>query len=101
MSSRNTVLVLHLAGQYPMAGMGFQALHYLVGLRRLGYDVYYVEDSGADPYDPRARSIALDPSYSVDFLARTMAHAGLADRWAYRDWTHDVTYGIGTERLRA
>jgi hypothetical protein len=101
MSFRKAVLVLHLAGQYPMAGIGWQALHYLVGLRRLGYDVYYVEDSGANPYDPRRRRLASECSYSVEFLARTMAGAGLGDRWAYRDWTRDVTYGLGTARLRA
>ena len=39
--------MLGLVGQYPMAGVAWQAIHYLVGLERLGYEVYYVEDSGA------------------------------------------------------
>ena len=100
MARRKTVLVLHLAGQYPMAGIGWQALHHVVGLHRLGYDVYYVEDSGANAYDPRIRSIAKDPSYSVDVLAQMMRHVGLDDRWVYRDWARDATYGMTTERLR-
>ena len=53
MASRKTILVLHLAGQIPLAGVAWQALHHVLGLRRLGHDVWYIEDSGARPYDPR------------------------------------------------
>jgi hypothetical protein len=98
-SARRTVLVLHLAGQYPMAGVGWQAAHYLLGLQRLGYDVYYVEDSGANHYDPRANSIVDDCSYSVAFLARLMARIGMADRWVYWDWGHHACYGLSRLRL--
>jgi len=55
--SRKRILVLHLAGQYPR--IGWQAIHYVVRLARLGHDVYYVEDSGAAPYDPRLKSVRL------------------------------------------
>jgi hypothetical protein len=37
--ARKRILVLHLAGQYPLASIGWQAVHYLVGLARLGHDV--------------------------------------------------------------
>ncbi|PWU23940.1 MAG: hypothetical protein C5B48_07720 [Candidatus Rokuibacteriota bacterium] len=99
MPSRRRILVLHLAGQYPLAGIGWQAVHYAVGLARLGHDVYYVEDSGAPPYDPRIRSIAEEPSYSVEFLGRTMARVGLADRWVYVDTANDRHYGLARDRL--
>jgi len=36
---------------YPLAGVTYQFLHYLMGLRRLGYDPYYIEDSGRWIYD--------------------------------------------------
>jgi L-alanine-DL-glutamate epimerase-like enolase superfamily enzyme len=48
---RERLLVLHIVGQYPMAGVAWQAIHYLLGFQQLGWDVYYVEDSGASPYD--------------------------------------------------
>jgi len=51
---RDPLLVLHIVGQYPMAGVAWQAVHYLLGFQALGWDVYYVEDSGAPPYDPTA-----------------------------------------------
>jgi hypothetical protein len=78
-------VVLHLAGQYPLGGIAWQAVHYLVGLARLGHEVYYVEASGAAPYDPRQRSLVGDYGYSVAFLQASMARVGLADRWAYRE----------------
>jgi hypothetical protein len=93
------ILVLHLAGQYPLGGMGWQAVHYVAGLARLGHDVYYVEDSGAPPYDPRVKSPVEDCAYGVEFLRQTMERFGLGDRWAYRDMIRDRCYGLERERL--
>ena len=47
MPSRKRIVVLHLAGRYPLGGIGWQAIHYVLGLQQLGHDVHYVEDSGA------------------------------------------------------
>jgi len=79
--------------------MAWQALHYVVGLARLGHDVYYVEDSWAAPYDPRAKSPVEDCVYAVEFLSQTMERFGLGDRWAYRDIVHDRCYGLERGRL--
>jgi len=54
--ARERLLLLHIVGQYPMAGVAWQAVHYLLGFRQLGWDVWYVEDSGASPYDPDVAS---------------------------------------------
>jgi hypothetical protein len=99
--SRKTLLVLHLAGQYPLAGVGWQALHYIVGLARLGHDVYYVEDSGAPPYDPRVKSVVEDSTHNVEALARMMSRFGFADHWAYHDLSAGVCHGLSRERLSA
>jgi hypothetical protein len=97
--SRKRLVVLHLAGRYPLGGIGWQAVHYVLGLARLGHDVYYVEDSGAPPYDPRLKSVVEDPSYGVAFLADVMGRFGLADRWAYVDGVTGACHGLGRERL--
>jgi hypothetical protein len=98
--SRKTILVLHLAGQYPLAGVVWQALQYLVGLRQLGHDVYYVEDSGAPPYDPRVKSVVADPTYNVTSLNQTMERFGFADRWVYWDMSQDVYYGLSRVQVQ-
>lgn len=100
MTKRKRLVVLHLAGRYPLGGIGWQAVHHVLGLARLGHDVYYVEDSGAHPYDPRVKSVVADSSYSVAFLADVMARFGLADRWAYVDEVTGVCHGLSRERLQ-
>ena len=99
MSSRKRIVVLHLAARYPLGGIGWQALHYVLGLSRLGHEVYYVEDSGAHPYDPRVKSVVKDSSYGVAFLADVMARADLSDRWAYVDAVTGAYHGLSRERL--
>ena len=92
-------MVLHLAGRYPLGGIGWQAIHYVLGLTRLGHDVYYVEDSGAHPYDPRVKSVVGNASYSVAFLADVMGRFGLADHWGYVDAPTGAHHGLSRERL--
>jgi len=38
----------------------YQFLHFLIGLRRLGYDPYYIEDSGRWIYDPKLNDLSPD-----------------------------------------
>jgi hypothetical protein len=71
-------------GQSPFAGVAWQELHYLEGLRRLGYDVYYVEDTGEWPYNPEQNAVTAATHYTVAYLDRIMRWCGLSDRWAYR-----------------
>jgi len=97
--SRKRIVVLHLAGRYPLGGIGWQAIHYVLGLTRLGHDVYYVEDSGAHPYDPRVKSVVANASYSVAFLADVMGRFGLADHWVYVDALTGAHHGLSRERL--
>ena len=57
--SRGRIIVFGILFWYPLAGVTYQFLHYLLALRRLGYDPYYIEDSGRWIYDPALeRSVA-------------------------------------------
>src|SRR3954470_12243039 len=78
------LVVLGILGRAPFAGVAWQTLHYLEGFRRLGFDVYYVEDTDAWPYDPQQNAITADCRYTVRYLAEVLAWVGLPDRWAYR-----------------
>jgi hypothetical protein len=84
MAPRRTLIVLGIMGQAPFAGIAWQLLHFLEGLRRLGHDVYYVEDTYAWPFDPVQNTITSDFGYAVKFIGRMMDWCGLPDRWAYR-----------------
>ncbi len=84
MSKQPLVVVLGILGRTPLAGVAWQVLHYLEGFRRLGCDVYYVEDTGAWPYDPEQNTVTGDCRYSVRYLGRLLDRFGFGERWAYR-----------------
>jgi hypothetical protein len=98
---RGKIVVLHFAGRMPLAGIAWQALHYLLGLERLGYEAWYIEDSGANAYDPRINSIVMNCEYNVDYLRRVMERYGFGERWAYWDAIHNIYHGLPQDRIRA
>src|ERR1700730_10281244 len=100
MKKRGRIILLHFVGQMPLAGIAWQAMHYLLGLERLGYEAWYVEDGGANPYDPRANSIAMDSAYNIAFLRRAVEHYGFGGRWAYWDAINDRWHGMSGGRVR-
>jgi hypothetical protein len=97
--AKGRVVLLHFVAQMPMAGIAWQALQYLVGLQKLGYDTWYIENHGANPYDPRANSVMMDCSYNVAFLKDSIERFGFKDRWAYWDAISDVYHGLSHERV--
>jgi hypothetical protein len=99
--SRGKVIVLHFVGQMPLAGIAWQAMHYVLGLERLGYEAWYIEDGGANPYDPRANSVVMECDYNVGYVRNMMEAHGLGNRWAYWDAINDVYHGLSRERVRA
>ena len=59
------LVVFGIMGRTPLAGVAWQVLHYLEGFRRLGFDVYYIEDTGDWPYDPEQNTTTDDCRYAV------------------------------------
>ena len=101
MRKRGKIIVQHFVGQMPLGGIAWQAMQYALGLERLGYEVWYVEDGGANPYDPRIDSVVMDCAYGVAYLRRAMERHGLGGRWAYWDAINDTYHGLSRERVRA
>jgi hypothetical protein len=98
MSSTVRVIVAGAIAQYPMGGMTWHYLQYVLGLARLGHDVFYVEDTGAGSYDPARGGVAKECDFSVNYLAGVMGRFGLADRWAYRFGPRAQWYGLADGR---
>jgi hypothetical protein len=73
--------------RYPLGGMAWHYLQYVMGLIRLGHDVYFVEDSDDYPscYHPDTYLLDTDPSYGLRFAEETFGKVGFADRWVYYD----------------
>jgi hypothetical protein len=85
---------------YPVGGVVWDYGQYAIGLERLGFEVYYLEDTGWMTYDPRLRRYVEDPSFGVSYLRDCLAYLSpsLADRWHFRAMD-GRSFGIDAERM--
>ncbi|HEY6019175.1 MAG TPA: hypothetical protein VIY48_04525 [Candidatus Paceibacterota bacterium] len=96
------IIVLGYMASCPIAGVIWQHLHYLCGLKRLGHDVYYVEDTARYPYNPRTFNTTEDCSYALGTLRALAETFDFKDRWVYsaRFLDPPQIFGIELSRLR-
>ena len=86
--------------RYPLGGLSWHHLQYLVGFARLGHEVTYVEDYGWPDscYDPAREDMTSDPSYGIAYLVKLLRLHGLERSWCYL--AEDGTaHGMSRERL--
>jgi hypothetical protein len=81
---KGKLIVTGIIFWYPLAGVTYQFLHYLIGLRRLGYDPYYIEDSGRYVYDPILNDLSPEAEPNVQSVAPILEQHGFGGRWAFR-----------------
>jgi hypothetical protein len=82
------IIVLGYIVRGPMGGMAWHHLQYVMGLRDLGHEVYFVEDSDDTLfccYDPTRSVTDRDPTYGLQFATYVFKKIGLSERWAYYD----------------
>jgi hypothetical protein len=77
------ILFAGIIARYPFGGVTWCSLMYLLGLRALGHDVFYIEDTGECVYDPVQNTIATDPIYGTRYINDALEPFGLGDRWAF------------------
>jgi len=101
MSSSLRIVVLGYIVRGPIGGLVWHHLQYVMGLARLGHDVYFLEDSDDYPscYDPQRQTTDRNPEYGLRFAAQAFAQVGLGERWAYYD-AH-TAHWLGPRATRA
>jgi hypothetical protein len=62
------ILFAGIIARYPFGGVTWCSLMYLLGLRALGHEVFYIEDTGECVYDPVQNTRSLDPSYGTNYI---------------------------------
>jgi hypothetical protein len=104
-NGRGTVIVMGFMVYYPLAGVTYQFLHYLLGLRKLGYDVYYLEDMQAEVYDPQAGAFTADAEANISAMREALEEHGFKERWAYHhpngEWAGMSSQQVGDLLQRA
>ena len=107
MSKNLRLIIMGILGRTPLAGVSWQVLHFLEGFRRLGCDIYYIEDTGGWAYNPlekkrdseSACTYASNCQYAVNHVAKLMSSFGLQDRWAYRSRVDGRVFGLSETEL--
>jgi len=99
-SSKLRVIVTGLIGQYPLGGVTWDYLQYVLGLRDLGHDVFYFEDTGQWPYAPDTDGVGKNCDYTVRYLTDLFSRFELANRWAYRFPWQSQWFGMSDESRR-
>jgi hypothetical protein len=93
------ILFAGIIARYPFGGVTWCSLMYLLGLRALGHDVFYIEDTGECVYDPIQNTRATDPRYGTEYIHDALARFGLGDRWSFVNY--DGTYhGQSADEVR-
>lgn len=94
--SKPRIVITGFVGFFPFGGVAWDYVQYVAGFADLGWDVLYVEDTGAWPIHLRE----CDSSSNVAHVASTMEYFGLTGRWAYRDAISQRWFGISEGALR-
>jgi len=73
------IVVLGRMCEEPVAGVVWQVLHYLIGLQRLGFEVYYVEWRGN--WLPHPIDAAVDAGWPRVMVGTVLRQYGFEGRW--------------------
>ena len=94
------ILFAGIIARYPFGGVSWCSLMYLIGLRALGHEVFYIEDTGECIYDPEQDTISLDPAYGTQYIHRALEPFGFGDRWSFVNYD-GAYHGASQETVRA
>src|SRR3954468_23640076 len=99
---RKRIIVMGFMGLMPSAGVIWQHVHYVVGLQRLGHDVYYVEDSARIPYNPATFATTEEFDYAGKPLERLAGEFDFKERWGFcaRYAKGNPTAGLSLTKIR-
>jgi hypothetical protein len=86
-NSKLKVLVLGYIVRGPLGGLAWHHLQYVLGLKKLGHDVVFLEDSDdyAACYNPLTNEMNTDPSYGLRFIDKAFKKLNLNNLWTYYD----------------
>ena len=88
------IAVTGLAATYPLGGVFWDYVQWLLGFARLGHDVLYIEDTGRWVYNPATGTFVNSGEANATVLGEMLKalDPDLAHRWFFRDGT-GATFG--------
>jgi hypothetical protein len=82
------ILVTGYIVRYPLGGLTWHYLQYILGLSRLGHDVYFLESANYPQacYDADLDIMTDNCSYGLKYLQNIMTHYNLSNKWVFIDY---------------
>lgn len=80
------IVVAGYVAQFPVAGLFWHHVSYVLAFRDLGHEVWFLEDAGDEPWGWDLDGHRLDPECraGVRYLEREMRDLGLQGKWVFR-----------------
>ncbi|WP_300596773.1 hypothetical protein [Niabella sp.] len=94
------IIVGGYIGLFPTGGLTWHYLQYLTGLKDLGHDVLYLEDTGQYSTYQKENQDWDDATESIRYLKNIMEQHGFRERWAYRDIGSGACYGLSEDKIK-
>jgi hypothetical protein len=88
------IIVGGFIGLFPTGGATWDYIQYPLGLKLMGHDVYYLEDTMLYPVYQKKGDDWDDCSGTVEYLKQAMDQVGMGDRWAFRDVATGKLFGM-------
>lgn len=98
------IIVGGVIGLYSTGGATWDYLQFPLGLKSMGHDVYYLEDTMRSPHNANKKKWDecswLDATECIDYLKTCMENFNLSDKWAYRDYGSGKCFGMSLKKVK-
>lgn len=93
------VIFASAIGRFPIGGNTWSDLQYILGLRALGHDVFYLEECGPESwvYNWEREQLTTELDYPSNYVRNCLEPLGFGDRWIYR--AGDLAVGMGVDKF--
>lgn len=95
------IVVLGYIVRGPYGGLVWHHLQYLLGLKQLGHEILFLEDSDDYPScsSPASPELTSNPSYGLHFIQQAFERFGLKNNWAYYDAHTNNWFGLSKREV--
>lgn len=93
------IVVGGFIGLFPTGGATWDYIQYPLGLKLMGHDVYYIEDTMSYPTYQNEGKAWDDASDNIRYVKEVMEYFGLGDKWAYRDVATGECFGMPLQKV--
>jgi hypothetical protein len=100
-SQRLRIIVGGMVAKFPLGGVAWDYLHYVLAFHELGHEVFYHEDTNTWPYDPLRGEPTPDGAYAAGFIDAFFVRycPELRQRWHF-NLLSKQSYGLSREHFQ-